>query len=91
MQPEQHEKRGGKRDGAGRPQVGREPRRNRLSITLTDTELARLTAWAAARHLSLSQYIGSIASRLPEHPANDFDNREMRATANMIRATKEAE
>jgi hypothetical protein len=56
--------RGGPRPGSGRPRgASGEVRRNRVVITLTDAELAKLHHWAEERDLPLGTVAYEIVGR----------------------------
>lgn len=56
--------RGGPRPGAGRPRgPSGEVRRNRVVVTLTDSELAKLERWAEERELPLGTVAYEIVGR----------------------------
>jgi hypothetical protein len=54
---------GGPRKGSGRKATGREVRRNRVTIMLTDAELAKLHRWADEKDLPFGSVAYEIVAR----------------------------
>jgi len=54
---------GGPRKGSGRKATGSEVRRNRVTIMLTDSELAKLQRWAEEKELPFGTVAYGIVAR----------------------------